>query len=1322
MRCLIAVALAFVAATAQADQPGAGRRPNVLVIITDDQGYGDLSRHGNPVLKTPHLDRLASGGVELTQFYVSPVCAPTRASLMTGRWNYRTRVVDTYLGRAMMDPAEVTLAEVLGGAGYRTGLFGKWHLGDNFPMRPQDQGFQEVLMHRGGGIGQPSDPPGGESYFDPLLLHNGQLVKTKGYCSDVFTDAALRFIERERDKPFFCYLAFNAPHAPYQVPPQYAETYRRLIPEPKDDTRGQSAKLLHRDTCASYGMIANIDDNVGRLLARLDALKLAKDTLVIFLTDNGPPMNRYNANLRGRKGTVYDGGIRVPCFVRLPGRPTGGAKVDRIAAHIDLAPTVLDVCGVKPPADVKFDGRSLVKLLEGQTATWPDRTLFFQWHRGDVPQMGRAFAARSQRWKLVQPIAPADAEPRYQLFDMTADPTEKNDLAAANSEVVRRLRASYESWFKDVASTRGFDPPPIHLGTPHENPAVLTRQDWRGAKAGWQPENRGHWEVQVARGGVYEVTVRLNRGGEGTVHLAAGDVRHERPLKRDAKVCVFDAVHLKEGPARVEAWTAVGKETAGAWSAEVKRLDTPPDSAKPAADPSPLPGTQPLTVQGDIARQLVSGVREFLLAETERAAADRGRHWKRDFSSAEAYNRSVEPNRKRLAHILGVRDPRVPFDSPELVGTLDRPALVGRGAGYEIHAIRWPAFGDVHGEGLLLVPAGRKTIADVVAIPDADQTPEQLCGLVEGTPPGSQFARLLAERGCRVAVPALIDRRLEKRNGRALLTTREFLYRSAFELGRHLIGYEVQKVLALVDWFSREAGGDAKVGVMGWGEGGLLALYAAAVDTRIDAACVSGYFDDRRGLWQGPIDRNVFGLLDQFGDAELATLVAPRALIIEAVRGPELVLPSQGGAPATLKSPSAESAHREFKRVGELLSGLDPGPKVAFLHVAGGGYGSDASMGKLVEAVSPGATRLPAVADSTPKPHQTRSDPGPRQARQKHEIDRHTQALLAESPYVRAEFMKRLDTTSLPAYLKSAEPYRRAFADEVIGRFDRPRLPLNPRSRKAYDNPTWTGHEVVLDVFPNVIAYGILLLPKDLKPGERRPVVVCQHGLEGRPQDVIAGDHPAYHDFAAKLAERGFITFAPQNLYIFRDDFRVLQRIANPLGKTLFSVVVPQHQQIVDWLKTLPNVDPARIAFYGLSYGGKTAMRVPALVTDYCLSICSADFNEWVWKNASTRSPYSYVWTGEYEIFEFDLGGTFNYAEMAALIAPRPFMVERGHFDGVAPDEAVAYEFAKVRHLYQARLKLPAGHCEIEWFVGPHTINGKGTFDFLHRHLSWPKR
>jgi dienelactone hydrolase len=752
------------------------------------------------------------------------------------------------------------------------------------------------------------------------------------------------------------------------------------------------------------------------------------------------------------------------------------------------------------------------------------------------------------------------------------------------------------------------------------------------------------------------------------------------------------------------------------------------DAPKPVKNGEPLPGTKPLAMQGDIASEMVAGVDRFLLREIEKSVERRAKHWKRDFSSPEAYEKSIEPNRKRLAHILGIRDPRVPFDAPELVGTTAQRALVGKGDGYEVFAVRWPAFGDVHGEGLLLVPTGKKPVAHLVAIPDADQTPEQIVGLVKGVPRESQFARRLAESGCRVIVPVLIDRKLEKRNGRANLTSRELLYRSAFELGRHLIGYEVQKVLAAVDWYAREGGKDAKIGVMGYGEGGLIALCAAALDRRIAATCVSGYFDDRRKVWDEPIDRNVFGLLEQFGDAEMASLIAPRILIVEAAKSPELTLPSQGGAPARLQTPKLEVVKNEAEHARQLVKlGEVPWISVTFSGDGAGPHAAAPTLQALLVALATSDTRL-VPSGMPPRYLGAPVDSPARHKRQQHEIDRHNQYLLRESPYVRQQFMKKLvDMTqaggpplTVEKYQQAAKEYRTFFAEEVIGKFDYDLLPSKPRSRKAYEAEKWTGYEVVLDVFPDVIAYGILLVPKDLKDGEKRPVVVCQHGLEGRPQHVIGKESYAYYKaFAAQLAERGFITFAPQNLYIFTDRFRTLQRKANPLKKTLFSIITPQHQQIINWLKTLPNVDKDRIAFYGLSYGGKTAMRVPALVTDYCLSICSADFNEWVWKNASSRAPYSYVWTGEYEIFEFDLGSTFNYAEMAALIAPRPFMVERGHFDGVAPNETVAHEFGKVRFIYEARLKLP-GHCAIEWFDGPHTINGQGTFAFLHRHLKWP--
>ena len=730
------------------------------------------------------------------------------------------------------------------------------------------------------------------------------------------------------------------------------------------------------------------------------------------------------------------------------------------------------------------------------------------------------------------------------------------------------------------------------------------------------------------------------------------------------------------------------------------RLDAQEKPASIAAEP--LAGTAPLTMTGDIASQLVDGADRFLLRELELSVDRRAAFWKRDFSSPEAYEKSIQPNRARLAHILGVRDPRIPFAAPELLATTNQSALCGEGANYSIFAIRWPAVRDVHGEGLLLIPktgqAGPK--GDVIYLPDADQTPEQVCGLTSDGPDSSVPLELAAQ-GYRVVVPALISRRMVQRNGRSTISQREFVYRAAFELGRHLQGYEVQKTLALVDWLRAEAKDKpSSVRIAGHGEGGLLALLAGALDPRITEVEISGCFGNRQTVWQQPIDRNVFGLLEQFGDAELAAMIAPRKLTVVDSPGPTLELSGKGGgAPAQLSGPTPDEVKSEVERARQLV----------------------ASFGDQWLTLIASATAAKPSPIARPTPVGQAVNPLVREDRQVHELNDHNQWLLRESEFVRKEFMKKLDTSSVDAYRKSVEEYRNIFRKDVIGSFDYPLAVPAPRSRKSYEQEKWTGYEVVLDVWPDVIAYGVLLLPKDLKPGEKRPVVVCQHGLEGRPQDVITGNIPAYHDFAAKLCERGFITFAPQNLYIFRDRFRSLQRKANPLKKTLFSLIVPQHQQIVNWLKTLPNVDPERIAFYGLSYGGKSAMRIPPLVTDYCLSICSADFNEWVAKNASTRLPMSYVWTGEYEIFEFDLGSTFNYAEMAALIAPRPFMVERGHTDGVSTDEWVAFEFAKVRYLYSHRLKQPA-LCEMEVFDGPHTINGQGTFDFLHKHLRWEKR
>lgn len=739
-----------------------------------------------------------------------------------------------------------------------------------------------------------------------------------------------------------------------------------------------------------------------------------------------------------------------------------------------------------------------------------------------------------------------------------------------------------------------------------------------------------------------------------------------------------------------------------------------------ATGDDPLPNTKLLSAEGDLAAQMVAGIDQFLLRET----------------AALLNNHSGQPSRERLTHIIGATDDRVEFKDLELVGTLTNPPRVAQAEGYEVVAVRWPVLrgrgGDtVYGEGLLVQPKVMPPLANVVAIPDADSTPEMLLGLTPGIQPSAQFARRLAENGCRVLVPTLIDRddsfSIVGGSRKTNQPHREFIYRMSYELGRHIIGYEVDKIRSAVDWFERDAAlSDKQIGVFGYGEGGLLAFHAAALDPRIDVACVSGYFDNRSELWQEPIYRNVFGVLPNFADAELATLIAPRSLIVEAAQFPEVDAPPpvrdgrSGAAPGRLKTPDLETVKNELNRGKSMLP--DETASRFTLVASDNGRGSpgcDKALTAFLKTLC-GDESLQ-LTPSGSSPQVLRSDFGEdaRRKRQFDEMVAYTQGLMLESEYVRRDYWAEADPQSVGTWKASTESYRQAFYNEVIGNFARERLPLNPRTRQIYDTPKFVGYEVMHDVFDDVFAYGILLVPQDIKPGEQRPVVVCQHGLEGRPSDVAdpEHEHPAYHRYACQLAERGFITYAPQNPYLGQDAFRTLQRKANPLGKTLFSIIIPQHQATVEWLTSLPAVDPQRIAFYGLSYGGKSAMRIPAVVEEYCLSICSADFNEWIWKNSSARAPYSYLGTGEYEMFEFNLGRTYNYAEMAGLIAPRPFMVERGHDDGVAPDEWVAYEYAKVRRLF-AKLGIPE-RTTIEFFNGPHMINGVGTFAFLHKHLDW---
>jgi dienelactone hydrolase len=729
---------------------------------------------------------------------------------------------------------------------------------------------------------------------------------------------------------------------------------------------------------------------------------------------------------------------------------------------------------------------------------------------------------------------------------------------------------------------------------------------------------------------------------------------------------------------------------------------------------------------------MVAGIDKHLMTLTEQSVTNRQNLWKRDLSSPAAYEKSIQPNREHLRTIIGATDPRVTNAVFEYISTSTRPAKVSETENYTIYAVRWPVFEDVHGEGLLLQPK-KAPVAKVVALPDADQTPEMLAGLAPGIAPENQFARALAQNGCTVLVPVLINR-ADTYSGSERLRRftnqphREWIYRQAYEMGRHIIGYEVEKVLAALDAFANEAAPNLPLGVAGYDEGGLLALHAAALDTRIQSTLVSGYFNSRQSLWEEPIYRNVFGFLREFGDADLATLVAPRKLVVEQSDVPQVSGPPaarqgrSGAAPGRITSPDFNVVEGEFGRAKELA-----GAQASKFELISGNEGRSVGPG------SPAALRAflqglgIANGNFTPSAAKQPVAPSPTDERQRQqvlELVEHTQKLLRLSESVRDQFVwQKLKTGSPSDYETSMRPLKQLFADEVMGRLPAPTVPANPQTKKSYDETSWTGYDVTLDLYPDVFAWGVLLLPKDLKPGERRPVVVCQHGLEGVPADTITQDPKAsgyqyYKGFSARLAEQGFVVFAPHNPYRGHDNFRVLQRKANPLRLSLFSFIIAQHERVLEWLSAQPFVDPQRIGFYGLSYGGKTAMRVPAVLDRYALSICSGDFNEWVKKNATVDLPLSYMFTIEYEMPEWNLGHTFNYAEMAALIAPRPFMVERGHSDGVGIDEMVAYEYAKVRRLYD-RMGL-GERTNIEFFNGPHTINGKGTFEFLQKNLNWP--
>lgn len=485
-----------------ASSPNAAQ-PNVILVLTDDQGYGDLSCHGNPVLKTPHMDRLYGQSVRLTDYHVDPCCSPTRAALLTGRYSDRAGVWHTIMGRSIMRTGTPTLADLFKGAGYRTALFGKWHLGDNDPYRPQDRGFDEVLGFGAGAIGNLPDHWGND-YFDDTYHRNGKPEPQTGYCNDIWFDQAIRFAGDNRDRPFFCMVATNLPHHPFHAP-------RELIDRFKTVTEDEKMQ-------AYYACLTSIDDNLGKLMDALDRLGLARNTILIFMSDNGADpwvgpirtdenhfvISGYNAGMRGGKISEYEGGHRVPCFVRWPdGGIGGGRDVDQLTAHLDWMPTLIAACGLSEPR-VALDGRSLLPLLRGDAMDWPDRTLFVHNQRVDFPVKGKNYQAMTQRWRMVNGT---------ELYDIKADPGQRHDVAAAHPQVVKQLRDEYDRWWASLKTTHE-QYTVIPVGDPKANPTTLTAHDWHGQPCWDQVHARrgslrtGTWVIDVKRDGMYAVELR----------------------------------------------------------------------------------------------------------------------------------------------------------------------------------------------------------------------------------------------------------------------------------------------------------------------------------------------------------------------------------------------------------------------------------------------------------------------------------------------------------------------------------------------------------------------------------------------------------------------------------------------------------------------------------------------------------------------------------------------------------------------------------------------------------------------------------------------
>ena len=553
------------------------RKPNVILIMTDDMGPGDVGIQGNSMLKTPNLDKLAKQSVRMTDYHVDPTCAETRAALMTGRYSCRAGVWHTINGRSILRDDELTMAEVFASNGYTTGIFGKWHLGDNYPYFPRDRGFQHSLIHGGGGVTQTPDY-WGNNYYDDTYFRNGTPEPQTGYCTDVFFDATLDFVKENRDKPFFAYLATNAAHGPYRCPKEYSKVY--------------ADQGVEKTMSLFYGMIASIDENVGKLVQKLEEWDLDRDTILIFTSDNGTARGMlkpdaikqgyewigYNDGFRGTKSSQLEGGHRVPFYVRWPaGKIEGGKESNTLTAHFDLLPTFVDLCDLKMPREVDFDGQSLkqIWLAPEAKSELEDRTLVVHSQRVETPVKWKRCSVMKQNWRLVD---------GKKLFDLETDRAEEKDISKEHPEVVKELRDSYDAWW-DSVSTRFDEYVRIPLGTEVAPNVLLTCHDWH-ATEGEVPWNQGkikadlssngYWAIDVKEAGKYDVTLRARPAGV-EYKFKAGEAKlkvdslEETIAVEDGQQEISMSVELPAGPALLQTWITEGEKTRGAYYIDVNK-------------------------------------------------------------------------------------------------------------------------------------------------------------------------------------------------------------------------------------------------------------------------------------------------------------------------------------------------------------------------------------------------------------------------------------------------------------------------------------------------------------------------------------------------------------------------------------------------------------------------------------------------------------------------------------------------------------------------------------------------------------------------------